>query len=160
MHNWKKYILNRGEESTSIAALVFFKLRYFLIHWNFPLENNKIFSVDTNSKLNCVGWTIAFLSRPLLSTLVTWPKAVFSKILIQEKKPIATFTALPEKPFQAPKIIFKSPSLFARSRCHMSAFWKTKDWSSHFWDSQPFRFWYVEVHHQRILRWKKIGTSS
>ena len=111
MHNWKKYILNRGEDSTSIAALVFFKLRYFLIHWNFPLENNKILSVDTNSKLNCVGWTIAFLSRPLLSTLVTWPKAVFSKILIQEKKPIATFTALPEKLFQAPKIIFKSPKL-------------------------------------------------
>ena len=30
------------------------------------LENNKNFSVEINSKpKNCVGWTIAFLSRPL-----------------------------------------------------------------------------------------------
>ena len=126
MHTWKKHILNRGEESTSFAAQVFFKLRYFSIHWNFPLENNKIFSVDINSKLNCVGWTIVFLSRPLLSTLVTWPKPVFSKILIQEKKPIATFTALPEKPFQAPKIIFKSPKLVCQKSLSYERLLKNK----------------------------------
>ena len=39
---------------------------YFSILWKFPLENNKNFSVEINSKpKNCVGWTMAFLSRPL-----------------------------------------------------------------------------------------------
>ena len=34
--------------------------------WKFSLENNKYFSIEINSKpKNCVGWTIAFLSRPL-----------------------------------------------------------------------------------------------
>ena len=62
----KKHILNRQEESTSIAALASFKLRYFSILWKFSLENNKNFSVEVNSKpKNCVGWTIAFLSRTL-----------------------------------------------------------------------------------------------
>ena len=66
MDIWKKHILNRGEESTSIAALVCFKLKYSLILWKFSLENNKNFSVEINSKLkNCVWWTKAFLSRPL-----------------------------------------------------------------------------------------------
>ena len=32
-------------------------------------------------------------------------------------------------------------SWLARSRCHMSTFWKTKDSSSHFWGSQPFSYW-------------------
>ena len=34
--------------------------------WKFSSENNKNFSVEINSKpKNCIGWTIAFLSRPL-----------------------------------------------------------------------------------------------
>ena len=53
-----------------------------------------------------------------------------------------------------------SPSWLARSRCHMGTFWKTKDWSSHFWESQPFRFWYVECHRQRRLKSTKTGISS
>ena len=66
MDTWKKHILNRGEESTSTAALVCCKLSYFSILWTFSLENNKNFSAEINSKpKNCVGWTIAFLSRPL-----------------------------------------------------------------------------------------------
>ena len=28
-----------------------------------------------------------------------------------------------------------------------------------FWDSQPFRFWYVEVHHQRRLKSTRTGIS-
>ena len=61
----KKHFSNRREESTSIAALVCFKLRYSIL-WKFSLENNKNFSVKINSKPeNCVGWRIAFLSRPL-----------------------------------------------------------------------------------------------
>ena len=42
----------------------------------------------------------------------------------------------------------------ARSR-HMDTFWKTKDWSSHFWESQPFRFWYVEFHSKEDLNQQK-----
>ena len=66
MDIWKKHILNRGEESISIIALVCYKLRYFSILWEFLLKNNKNVSVEINSKpKNYVGWTIAFLSRPL-----------------------------------------------------------------------------------------------
>ena len=66
MNTPKKHILNRTEESTSIAALICVNLRYFSILWMFSIENNKIFSVEINSKpKNCVGWIIAFLSRPL-----------------------------------------------------------------------------------------------
>ena len=54
--------------------------------------------------------------------------------------------------FRQIKLYSNPPSWLARSRCHMGTFWKTKDWSSHFWESQPFRFWYVEVHHQRKLK--------
>ena len=53
-------------KSTSIIALVCFKLRYFSILWKFSLEINQNFSVEINSKpKNCVGWAIAFLSRSL-----------------------------------------------------------------------------------------------
>ena len=52
------------------------------------------------------------------------------------------------------------PSWLARSRCHMDTFWKTRDWNSHFWEGQPFRFWYVEVHHQRRFKSTKAGISS
>ena len=66
MDIWKNHILNRGEESTSVAALACFKLRYFSILWKFSLENNKNVSVEINSKpKNCVSWTIVFLSRSL-----------------------------------------------------------------------------------------------
>ena len=66
MDPWRKDILNRGEESTSIAALVCFKLRYLSILWNFSLKNNKKYSVEIKSKpKNCAGWTIGFSSRPL-----------------------------------------------------------------------------------------------
>ena len=51
------------------------------------------------------------------------------------------------------------PSWLDRSRCHMGTFWKTKDWSSHFWKSQHFRVWY-EVHHQRRLKSTKTGIPS
>ena len=46
-----------------------------------------------------------------------------------------------------------------RRQCQMSTLY-AKDWSSHFWESQPFRFWYVEVHCQRRLKSTKTGISS
>ena len=66
MDTRKKHILNRREESISTTDLVCFELRYFSILWKFSLENKKSFSVEIDSKSkNCVGWTIAFLRRPL-----------------------------------------------------------------------------------------------
>ena len=67
----------------------------------------------------------------LIGTSVTWPKAVFSKIV---------FKIILIKLYSNPL------SWLARSHCYRSTFWKTKDWSSHFWESQTFRFWYVEAH--------------
>ena len=46
-----------------------------------------------------------------------------------------------------------------RRQCQMNTLY-AKDWSSHFWKSQPFRFWYVEVHCQRRLKSTKTGISS
>ena len=52
--------------------------------------------------------------------------------------------------------LYSNPlSWLARSHCHMGTFWKTKDWSSYFWESQPFRFWYAEVHCKRRLKSRK-----
>ena len=62
--------------------------------------------------------------------------------------------------FRHLELYLNPPSWLARSRCHMGTFWKTKDWSSHFWESQPFRFWYVDVQHQRRLKSTKTGISS
>ena len=62
--------------------------------------------------------------------------------------------------FRHLKLYSNPPSWLARSRCHMGTFWKTKDWSSHFWESQPFRFWYVEIHCQRRLKSTQRGISS
>ena len=42
----------------------------------------------------------------------------------------------------------------------METFREAKDQSSHFLESQPFRFWYVEIHHQRKLKSTKTGISS
>ena len=77
---------------------------------------------------------------------------IFKNLNLGKKKPIATFSAISWKT--------KSPSWLVRSRCHMGTFWKTKDWSSHFWESQPFRFWYVQVHCQRNFKSTKTGISS
>ena len=62
--------------------------------------------------------------------------------------------------FRHLKLYSNPPSWLARGRCHMGTFWKTEDWSSYFWEGQPFRFWYVEFHHQRRLNSTKTGIYS
>ena len=62
--------------------------------------------------------------------------------------------------FRHVKFYSNPPSWLARSRYHMGIFWKKIYWSSHFWDGQPFRFWYVEIHLQRKLRSTKTDISS
>ena len=42
--------------------------------------------------------------------------------------------------FRQLKFYSNLPSWLASNLCHMSAFWKTKGWSSNFWEGQPFRF--------------------
>ena len=62
--------------------------------------------------------------------------------------------------FRHLKLYSNSQSWLARGCCHMGTSSKTKDLSSHFWDDQPFRFWYVEFHRQRRLKSTKTGISS
>ena len=62
--------------------------------------------------------------------------------------------------FRHVKLYSNPPRWLDRSRCHMCTFWKTKDWSSLVWESQSFKFWYVEVHCERRLKSTKIGISS
>ena len=42
--------------------------------------------------------------------------------------------------FKHLKMYSNTPSWLARSLCHMGTFWKTKDCTLHFWESQTFRF--------------------
>ena len=66
-----------------------------------------------------------------------------------------------EKPFQAPKIIFKSPKLIGQEPLSYRHLLKDKRLKFTFLrESQPFRFCYVEVHCQRRLKSKKGGISS
>ena len=62
--------------------------------------------------------------------------------------------------FRHLKLYSNATSRLARGRCHMGTFWKRKDWSSHLWQGQPFRHWYVEFHRQRRLNSTKTGISS
>ena len=97
----------------------------------------------------------------MLGTSVTWPKDLFSKNLNLRKQPGRNFwRTFLKNCFRHLKLYSNPPSWLARGRCHMGTFWKTKDWSSHFWEGQPFRFWYVECHRQRRLKSTKTGISS
>ena len=62
--------------------------------------------------------------------------------------------------FRHLKFYSNPPSWLARGRCHMGIFCKTKDWSSHIWEGQPFRFWYVEFNRPRRLKSTKAGIFS
>ena len=62
--------------------------------------------------------------------------------------------------FRHLKLYPNPPSWLVRCGCHICTFWMTKDWSSHFWEGQPFRFWYVEFHCQRRIKSTKAGISS
>ena len=97
----------------------------------------------------------------LFAVIVATSKSHIFKNLNLRKKADRNFcgTFLKNR-FRHLKLYSNLPSWLARSRCHMGTFWKTKDWSSHFWESQPFRFWYVEVHRQRRLKSTKTGIFS
>ena len=103
---------------------------------------------------------IYFTSCICLGTSVTWPKARIFKNLNLRRKADRNFrgTFLKNR-FRHLKLYSNPPSWLARSRCDMGTYWNTKDWSSHFWGSQPFRFWYMEFHRQRRLKSTKTGTS-
>ena len=90
-------------------------------------------------------------------------KSHIFKNLNLRKKADYNFRYFPEKPFQPPKIIFKSHKLIGKmslSYGHLLKDKRLKFWESHFWESQTFMFWYVEVHHQRRLKSTKTGIYS
>ena len=62
--------------------------------------------------------------------------------------------------FKHLKLYSNPPSWLARDSCPMGTFWKTKDWSLHFWEGQTLRFWYVECHHQTRFKSTKTGIFS
>ena len=105
--------------------------------------------------------TSSFVSSPLNRYFSHVTKSRIFKSLNLRKKADHNFrgTFLKNR-FRHLKLYSNPPSWLARSHCHMGTFWKTKDWSSRFWESQPLRFWYVEVHCQRRLKSTKTGISS
>ena len=88
-------------------------------------------------------------------------KSRIFKILNLRKKADRNFrrTFLKNR-FRHLKLYSNTRSWLSRSCCHMGTFWKTKDWSLHFWESQHFIFWYVQVHCQRRLNSTETGISS
>ena len=54
--------------------------------------------------------------------------------------------------FRHLKFYSNPPNWLDKSRCRMSVFWKTKSWSSRFWEGQPFRFCDMGIHRQRRLK--------
>ena len=88
-------------------------------------------------------------------------KSSIFKNLNSRKKAHRNFCGFfPKNRFRHLKLYSNPTSWLARSRCHMDIFWKTKHWSSHFWESQLFRFWYVKVYRQRRLKFTEAGISS
>ena len=59
--------------------------------------------------------------------------------------------------FRHLKLYSNPPSWLSRNGCHLGTFRKTKDWSSYFWEGQPFRSWHVEVHCEIRLNSTKTG---
>ena len=96
-----------------------------------------------------------------VGTSFTWPKAIFSKILVLDKKADRNIRGnWLKNHFRHLKLYSHPPSWLSRNGCHMRTFWKTKDLSLPFWESQPFRFWYVEVPRQRTFKSTKTSISS
>ena len=85
---------------------------------------------------------------------------IFKNLNLREKADRNFRRTFLKNRFRHLKLYSNPPSWLARGCCHMGTFWKTKDWSSHFWEGQPFRFWYVECHRQRRLKSTKTGISS
>ena len=64
---------------------------------------------------------------------------IFKKLNVRKKADRNFRVDFLKNYFRHLKLHSNPPSWLARSRCHMGTFWKTKDWSSHFWEGQPFR---------------------
>ena len=78
MDTWEKHILNRGEESTSDAALVYFEFRCFSILWKFSL-GNKNFSGEINSTGADPG--LIWGSYKILQKIVHWNDVICRKVI-------------------------------------------------------------------------------
>ena len=85
---------------------------------------------------------------------------IFRDLNLRKKTDLNFRCSFPKNHFRHLKLYSNLPSWLARKRCHIGNFWKKKDWSSQFWENQPFRSWYVEFHCQRRLKSAKTGISS
>ena len=65
---------------------------------------------------------------------------IFKNLRLSKKADRNFRRAFLKNRFRHPKLYSNPSSWLARSRCQMGTFWKTKDWSSHFWESQPLKF--------------------
>ena len=64
------------------------------------------------------------------------------------------------KPFQAPKILFKSVKLIGQKSLSYGHLLKDKRLKFTFLRGPTVRFWYKEVHHQRTLKSMQTGISQ
>ena len=101
---------------------------------------------------NLLGGTLYALDRHF--SHVTKSR-IFKNLNLREKADRNFRRTFLKNRFRHLKLYSNPSSWLARGCCHMDTFWKTKDWSSHFWESQPLRFWYVECRGQRRLKLKK-----
>ena len=85
---------------------------------------------------------------------------IFKNPYLRRKVDCSFRSSLLKNHFRHLKLYSSPQSWLARNHCHMSAFWKTKCWSSHFWEGQPFRFCCKKVHRQWRLESTKTGITT
>ena len=133
-----------SNKATSFGCLIDVGVPY-KPYWNHPRLN--------------IFWLISWTPINRHFSHVTKSR-IFKNLNLREKADRNFHRTFLKNSFRHLKLYSNPQSWLAGGCCHMGNFWKTKDWSLHFWEGQPFRFWYVECHRQRRLESTKTGISS
>ena len=139
------------------------KIRQILLHWGYELKKEDLLQFSLIKLFifyffYCIEEYYFLLHIRRFNHMTK--SRIFKNLNLRKKADRNFRGTFLKKRFRHLKLYSNPPSWLARNRYHMGFFWKTKDWSSHFWESQPFRFWYVEVHRQRRLKLTKTGICS
>ena len=143
-----------------VTFILFFELKLYIEDWP-----RRCFSLDTLEVKVLFIYLFIYLLQVFLSSYIRhfshMTKSRIFKNLNLRKKADRNFrrTFLKNR-FRHLKFYSNPPSWLARGRCHMGTIWNTKDWSSHIWEGQPFRYWYVEFNRQRRLKSTKEDIFS
>ena len=145
--------------SFNFVAFFLLKIWYNIVSMKYLLNAN-----NSWHKLNlgkCPTWPYLYFwctfSRHFSHVIKS---RIFKNLNLREKADRNFRPTFLKNRFRHLKLYSNTQRWLARGCCHMGTVWKTKYWSSHFWEGQPFRFWYVKCHCHRRLKSTKTGISS